>query len=203
MNKILKNFYCIEGIDGSGKTSIIQRLQTLCNNNKLKYHFTKEPSQGVIGEFIRQQLTNFKNPLKKASLAHLYVADRYEHLYNTKNGIIKILNKGKTKVITDRYLFSSIAYQGKLGYKLNKDFPLPEKLFFIKTDPNIAYKRIQQNRTQTDIFELEASILKETNFKYMKILKIFDSLIDVVYIENSNKEDLEINTRKIFDLIKF
>ncbi|AHH04601.1 Thymidylate kinase [Borrelia miyamotoi] len=203
MNKILKNFYCIEGIDGSGKTSIIQNLQTLCNNNQLKYHFTKEPSQGVIGEFIRQQLNNFKTPLKKVSLAHLYVADRYEHLYNTKNGIIEILNKGKTKVITDRYLFSSIAYQGKLGYTLNKDFPLPEKLFFIKADPNIAYKRIQKNRTQADLFEFEASIFKKINSKYMKILKIFDSLIDIVYIENSNEEDLEINTRKIFDLIKF
>ncbi|AAX18108.1 MULTISPECIES: dTMP kinase [Borrelia] len=202
MNKILKNFYCIEGIDGSGKTSIIQKLQKLCNN-KLKYYFTKEPSQGVIGEFIRQQLTNFKNPLRKVSLAYLYVADRYEHLYNTKNGIIEILNKGKTKVITDRYLFSSIAYQGELGYKLNKDFPLPEKLFFIKTDPGIAYKRIQENRIQADLFEFEAAKFKEINSRYTEMLKIFDDLIDIVYIENSNEEDLETSTRKIFDLIKF
>ncbi|AHE63101.1 dTMP kinase [Borrelia parkeri] len=202
MNKILKNFYCIEGIDGSGKTSIIQKLQKLCNN-KLKYYFTKEPSQGVIGEFIRQQLTNFKNPLRKVSLAYLYVADRYEHLYNTKNGIIEILNKGNTKVITDRYLFSSIAYQGELGYKLNKEFPLPEKLFFIKTDPSIAYKRIQENRIQADLFEFEAAKFKEINSRYIEMLKIFDDLIDIVYIENSNEKDLETNTRKIFDLIKF
>ncbi|AHH10992.1 dTMP kinase [Borrelia coriaceae] len=202
MNKILKNFYCIEGIDGSGKTSIIQRLQKLCNN-KLKYYFTKEPSQGIIGEFIRKQLTNFKNPLRQNSLAYLYVADRYEHLYNTRNGIIKILNEGKAKVITDRYLFSSIAYQGELGYRLNKDFPLPEKLFFIKTDPNIAYKRIKENRTQTDLFEFEAAKFNEINSKYIEMLKIFEGLIDIVHIENSNEEDLEINTKKIFDLIKF
>ncbi|UPA09472.1 dTMP kinase [Borrelia nietonii YOR] len=202
MNKILKNFYCIEGIDGSGKTSIIQKLQKLCNN-KLKYHFTKEPSQGIIGKFIREQLTNFKNPLRRVSLAHLYTADRYEHLYNTKNGILEILNTGKTKVITDRYLFSSIVYQGELGYKLNKDFPLPEKLFFIKTDPNIAYKRIQENRIQADLFEFEAAKFKDINSRYTEMLKIFDGLIDIVYIENSNKEDLETSTRKIFDLIKF
>ncbi|AHH03805.1 Thymidylate kinase [Borrelia nietonii YOR] len=202
VNKILKNFYCIEGIDGSGKTSIIQKLQKLCNN-KLKYHFTKEPSQGIIGKFIREQLTNFKNPLRRVSLAHLYTADRYEHLYNTKNGILEILNTGKTKVITDRYLFSSIVYQGELGYKLNKDFPLPEKLFFIKTDPNIAYKRIQENRIQADLFEFEAAKFKDINSRYTEMLKIFDGLIDIVYIENSNKEDLETSTRKIFDLIKF
>ncbi|ACH93722.1 Thymidylate kinase [Borrelia duttonii CR2A] len=202
MTKILKNFYCIEGIDGSGKTSIIQKLQKICNN-KMKYHFTKEPSTGIIGKLIRKQLTNFKNPLRKVSLAHLYVADRYEHLYNIQNGIIAILNKNQTKVISDRYLFSSIAYQGELGYKLNKDFPLPEKLFFIKTDPNIAFKRIQKNRTQADLFEFEEAKFKEINSRYMEMFQIFNQLIDIVYIENSSEHDLEISARKIFDLIKF
>ncbi|WP_024655041.1 dTMP kinase [Borrelia hispanica] len=202
MTKILKNFYCIEGIDGSGKTSIIQKLQKICNN-KIKYHFTKEPSTGIIGKLIRKQLTNFKNPLRKVSLAHLYVADRYEHLYNVQNGIIAILNKNHTKVISDRYLFSSIAYQGELGYKLNKDFPLPEKLFFIKTDPNIAFKRIQKNRIQADLFEFEEAKFKEINSRYMEMFQIFDQLIDIVYIENSNEHDLEVSARKIFDLIKF
>ncbi|WP_040236813.1 dTMP kinase [Borrelia crocidurae] len=202
MTKILKNFYCIEGIDGSGKTSIIQKLQKICNN-KMKYHFTKEPSTGIIGKLIRKQLTNFKNPLLKVSLAHLYVADRYEHLYNIQNGIIAILNKNQTKVISDRYLFSSIAYQGELGYKLNKDFPLPEKLFFIKTDPNIAFKRIQKNRTQADLFEFEEAKFKEINSRYMEMFQIFNQLIDIVYIENSSEHDIEISARKIFDLIKF
>ncbi|AHH08763.1 dTMP kinase [Borrelia anserina] len=202
MNKILKNFYCIEGIDGSGKTSITQRLKKLCNNN-LKYHFTQEPSKGIIGEFIRQQLTNFKNPLSQVSLTYLYLADRYEHLYNTKNGIIKILNKGQTKVITDRYLFSSIAYQGELGYKLNKDFPLPEKIFFIKTDPNIAYKRIQDNRRKADLFEIEVTKLKKINSRYTETLKMFNDLIDIIYLVNSNEKDLEISAQKIFELIKF
>ncbi|AYE36640.1 dTMP kinase [Borrelia turcica IST7] len=202
MNKVLKNFYCIEGIDGSGKTTIIQRLQELCDNN-LKYYFTKEPSEGVIGELIRKQLTNFKNPLQEVSLAHLYTADRHEHLYHPKNGIIEILNKSKIKVITDRYLFSSIAYQGELGLKLNKDFPLPEKLFFIKIDPIIAYKRIQKNRTQLDLLELEAKKLKNIYSRYIEVLKNFEDLLDIVYIENSNEEDLEISTKKIFNLIKF
>ncbi|WP_445436178.1 dTMP kinase [Candidatus Borreliella tachyglossi] len=205
MNKILKNFYCIEGIDGSGKTSIIQRLQELCNNqNQLKYYFTKEPSQGVIGELIRNQLINFKNPLRDVSLAHLYVADRYEHLYNTKSGIMKTLNlnKGKIKVITDRYLFSSIVYQGDLGYQLNKDLPLPEKLFFIKIDPNVAYNRIQ-TRIQPDLFELDLAKLKKINSRYIEVLKNFEHLIDIIYLENSNEEDLEISSMKIFNLIKF
>ncbi|UER67935.1 dTMP kinase [Borrelia sp. BU AG58] len=202
MDEVLKNFYCIEGIDGSGKTTIIQRLQRLCNN-ELKYYFTKEPSEGVVGEFIRKQLTTFKNPMKEASLAYLYAADRYEHLYNPKNGIIKILKKSRIKVITDRYLFSSIAYQGELGRELNKDFPLPEILFFIQTDPRIAYKRIQKNRRQPDLFELEAKNLKNINFRYTELLKDFEQLLDIVYIKNLNEEDLEIGARKIFNLIKF
>ncbi|WKC58326.1 dTMP kinase [Borrelia sp. P9F1] len=202
MSRVLKNFYCIEGIDGSGKTTMIQRLQKLCSN-KLKYYFTREPSEGVIGEFIRKQLTNFKNPMQEVALTHLYTADRYEHLYNPKDGIIKILTKSKTKVITDRYLFSSIAYQGNLGQQLNKDFPLPEVIFFIKIDPRIAYERIGKNRIQPDLFEFEAKKLQDINDRYEAILKDFKQLLNIVYIKNSDEEDLEIGARKIFNLIKF
>ncbi|UGQ17566.1 dTMP kinase [Borrelia sp. RT1S] len=202
MSRVLKNFYCVEGIDGSGKTTMIQRLQELCNS-KLKYHFTKEPSEGVIGEFIRKQLSNFKNPLQEISLAHLYTADRYEHLYNPRDGIIKILTKPKTKVITDRYLFSSIAYQGDLGQKLNKDFPLPEILFFIKTDPRIAHERIRKTRIQPDLFEFEAKKLHDISERYEALLKDLKHSLDVVYIKNSDKKDLEIGARQIFNLIKF
>ncbi len=142
MIKILKNFYCIEGIDGSGKTSITNKLKTLCNDES-RYYFTKEPSNGIIGKMIKEQLMNFENPLKESTFAYLYAGDRHDHLYK-KGGILEILNTKTKKIITDRYLFSSIAYQGNLGYELNKNFPLPEKVFFIETDPNIAYERIQK-----------------------------------------------------------
>ncbi len=170
MIKILKNFYCIEGIDGSGKTSIINKLKTICKNES-RYYFTKEPSSGIIGEMIKEQLMNFKNPLKESTFAYLYAADRHDHLYK-KGGILEILNTKSTKIITDRYLFSSIAYQGKLGYELNKNFPLPEKVFFIKIDPKIAYERIQKNRTQSDLFELEKyKTFEQITLKYLKIFK--------------------------------
>ncbi|APJ09083.1 dTMP kinase [Borreliella afzelii] len=202
MIKILKNFYCIEGIDGSGKTSIINKLKTICKNES-RYYFTKEPSSGIIGEMIKEQLMNFKNPLKESTFAYLYAADRHDHLYK-KGGILEILNTKSTKIITDRYLFSSIAYQGKLGYELNKNFPLPEKVFFIKIDPKIAYERIQKNRTQSDLFELEKyKTFEQITLKYLKIFKKIEKTINVIYIDNSIKDNLDKNAEKIFNLIKF
>ncbi|WP_044052013.1 dTMP kinase [Borreliella afzelii] len=202
MIKILKNFYCIEGIDGSGKTSIINKLKTICKNES-RYYFTKEPSSGIIGEMIKEQLMNFKNPLKESTFAYLYAADRHDHLYK-KGGILEILNTKSTKIITDRYLFSSIAYQGKLGYELNKNFPLPEKVFFIKIDPKIAYERIQKNRTQSDLFELEKyKTFEQITLKYLKTFKKIEKTINVIYIDNSIKDNLDKNAEKIFNLIKF
>ncbi len=200
MIKILKNFYCIEGIDGSGKTSIINKLKTICKNES-RYYFTKEPSSGIIGEMIKEQLMNFKNPLKESIFAYLYAADRHDHLYK-KGGILEILNTKSTKIITDRYLFSSIAYQGKLGYELNKNFPLPEKVFFIKIDPKIAYERIQKNRTQSDLFELEKyKTFEQITLKYLKTFKKIEKTINVIYIDNSIKDNLDKNAEKIFNLI--
>ncbi|WKC88424.1 dTMP kinase [Borreliella japonica] len=202
MIKILKNFYCVEGIDGSGKTSIINKLKTLCNDES-KYYFTKEPSSGIIGEMIKEQLINFKNPLKESTFAYLYAADRHDHLYK-KGGILEILNTKSIKIITDRYLFSSIAYQGKLGYELNKNFPLPEKVFFIETDPNTAYERIQKHRTQSDLFELEKyKTFEQIALQYLKTFKKLEKKINVIYIDNSTKDNLDKNAKKIFNLIKF
>ncbi len=200
--KILKNFYCIEGIDGSGKTSITNKLKTLCNDES-RYYFTKEPSNGIIGKMIKEQLINFENPLKESTFAYLYAADRHDHLYK-KGGILEILNTKTKKIITDRYLFSSIAYQGNLGYELNKNFPLPEKVFFIETDPNIAYERIQKNRTQSDLFELEKyKTFEQIALKYLKIFKELEKKINVIYINNSIKDNLDETAKKIFNLIKF
>ncbi len=200
--KILKNFYCIEGIDGSGKTSIANKLKTLCNDES-RYYFTKEPSNGIIGKMIKEQLMNFENPLKESTFAYLYAADRHDHLYK-KGGILEILNTKTKKIITDRYLFSSIAYQGNLGYELNKNFPLPEKVFFIETDPNIAYERIQKNRTQSDLFELEKyKTFEQIALKYLKIFKELEKKINVIYINNSIKDNLDETAKKIFNLIKF
>lgn len=91
-----------------------------------------------------------------------------------------------------------------MGYELNKDFPLPEKVFFIETDPNIAYERIQKNRTQSDLFELEKyKTFEQIALKYLKIFKELEKKINVIYINNSIKDNLDETARKIFNLIKF
>ncbi len=85
----------------------------------------------------------------------MFITDRYEHVYG-ENGIISHLKRGEL-VVTDRYLFSSLAYQSvECGYTevydLNKDFPLPEILIFLDIPVEIAGHRFAGRRSR-EIFE--------------------------------------------------
>ena len=72
---------------------------------------TREPTNGLIGQKIRQIITNGRQGLTPAAELDLFLADRREHVHKV---IQPALAAGKI-VITDRYYFSSMAYQGALG----------------------------------------------------------------------------------------
>ena len=129
--EILKNFIVFEGLDGAG-TSTQSRLLS----KEIKSSFlTFEPTDSKIGGLIRDCLKKKIN-FDTLTLAFLFSADRRDHLYK-KNGIIDRCKQNQI-VISDRYLFSSLAYQS-IDYpfdqilELNKYFPLPEVVFFLDT----------------------------------------------------------------------
>lgn len=93
--------------------------------------------------------------LRGETLARLFAADRYEHLYG-EGGIIERTRRGEL-VISDRYVLSSLVYQGitcgeELPRALNAGFPLPEALIYFDIDPEIALKRLEK-RPSRDIYE--------------------------------------------------
>ena len=129
---ILSNFIVFEGLDGSGTSTQIQLLTKKIQPNRL--FVTTEPTNLPTGKFIRKILKG-EFSIDEKTIAYLFAADRCEHIYG-KNGIIENLQNGKL-VVSDRYFFSSIAYQSimagdDLPKKLNENFPLPEFLFFFK-----------------------------------------------------------------------
>lgn len=179
---ILKNFFVFEGIDGSGTST---QINLLANQFSQKIFTTAEPTTNQTGIFLRKMLAG-KFSVDEKTSAYLFAADRCEHIYG-KNGIIENLNNNKI-VISDRYFFSSLAYQsldsdGKITRLLNSPFPLPEILFFFKIAPEISLKRVDSRNEKKEIFEkldlqqkiaqqYEKIILEYENQNEMKIITI-------------------------------
>ncbi len=181
---IFKNFIVFEGIDGSGTSTQIKRL---VESNPSRFFATAEPTTNETGKFLRRMLCgDFAVDEKTAS--YLFAADRCEHIYG-KNGVEELINQGKT-VVSDRYFFSSLAYQsvscGKdLPRLLNSPFPLPEYLFYFKIDPEISLKRVDSRNGQKEIYE-KIDIQK-------KIAKLYDEVIEE-YQEKSQESGMKIIT---------
>ena len=101
-------------IDGSGKTYHISKLHSKLKKNKLSVIRTREPGGSPNSETIRKIILNKKN-LNKYTETFLYLASRSEHL---EKKIFPSLKKGKI-VICDRFLDSTLAYQGA-GFGVNE-----------------------------------------------------------------------------------
>lgn len=169
---ILKNFIVFEGIDGAGTSTQIKKL---IESNPEKYIATAEPTSGPIGKFIRQMLGG-EFTIDEKSSTYLFAADRCEHLYG-KGGVIDMINKGKT-LVSDRYIFSSLAYQSvscgkELPRLLNSQFPLPEYLFFFDINPEISLKRVESRNEKKEIYE-KIDMQKKTAALYQQVIKEYE-----------------------------
>ncbi len=151
---IWDKFVVLEGLDGSGTTTQLNRLGSYCRENAIPCHRTFEPSDGFIGRAARAVLEKRETALP-LTLAQLFAADRREHLTLMKQR----LEEGEW-VFCDRYLFSSLAYQS-LGvdfdavFDLNKDFPLPGFCFYIECSVETSASR-RGDRDSVDLFEKES-----------------------------------------------
>jgi len=186
---ILKNFVVFEGIDGSGTTTQLNILENFFLQNRntppgaMKehqiqislppFHKTNEPTDSCIGRLIRSCLKE-GSAFDPKTTAFLFAADRNEHLYGP-GGIAARCLSGQL-VVSDRYLPSSLVYQGitcgnELPHRLNKDFPGPELLLFFDIDPETAQKRIA-GRSNREIFEyLDFQI--QVRERYLALLPVF------------------------------
>ena len=141
-------FICIEGLDGCGKTTHAKRLaKKLWESHNAVY--TAEPSRGKIGTFIRNRYQNSKKRLSSVAEALLFAADRLEHV---ENEVLPALRRGKL-VISDRYIYSSLAYQGATGLsldwikKINEHALRADFAVFIDVDPKIVMRRLKPMRS--------------------------------------------------------
>ena len=184
----LKNFFVLEGLDGSGTTSQLNLLKKYCHDNNINSFFTWEPTDNPVGLLIRKVLHR-EVSIKPETMARLFSADRYEHLYTDKTGIKDRASSGEL-VFCDRYLFSSLAYQSlendfDLILDLNP-FPLPEKVFYIQVPPEECVKR----RSQREIHELfdDIALQEKLHLNYLKAFSCFSDSDMEVHIIDGTKD---------------
>jgi len=169
MNK--GKFIVIEGIDGSGKSTLCLKISEKLQKIGIPVFLTYEPSTSVYGKELRESFIKKERPGIQKEL-ELFTLDRKEHI---KNEINPALNKGIT-VICDRYYFSTMAYQGALGadpQKIRQEneslFPIPDLVIMLVINPDDAILRITKNRGE-----------KPNNFEKIdylkKVSKIFNSI---------------------------
>ena len=156
-------FIVFEGIDGAGTTTQVERLVEWLRTRGELAHFTAEPTTGPIGVQIRQILSGrlLSKPsggkatgVDPATVALLFAADRLDHLQNE----IEPLVASGHHVICDRYVLSSLAYQGvdvdqKFVRAINAKALAPDLTLYLKVTPEVAMQRIATSRPDRDLFE--------------------------------------------------
>ena len=154
-------FICVEGLDGSGKTTQAKLLAKKLGKSYTAV-YTAEPSQGKIGTFIRKHCLYAEKRLSSIIEALLFAADRIEHV---ETEVLPALHQGKL-VISDRYLYSSIAYQGAAGLSLewieriNKHALRPDLAVFIDVAPKTAIQRLKSNKSLMENFGTQQKVRK-------------------------------------------
>ncbi len=152
-------FITLEGIEGSGKSTNLENVKSILDQYKIDYVLTREPGGGPLGPHLRKLLLDKDQSISPSVEMLLMMADRKDHVDNLIN---PNLDKG-IWVISDRYLDSTIAYQGggrqldiNLITSLSASLKLPTPDFTLLFDlpVDVALERAKE-RSELDRFERE------------------------------------------------
>ena len=195
-------FIVFEGIDGCGKSTQLKLLCERLARLGRKPMPTAEPTDSVSGKMLRAALSG-SDPRTATEMAALFTLDRIHH-NKAENGIEKSLEKG-FDVISDRYYYSSLAYQGSLtDYEwvrhMNCACPeirKPDLCIFLDISPKAALSRIGSRGEAKEIYEKEDTL---TLFRDT-FLRVFASLDDNVAVINAEGDPEEVAAR-VFAAVK-
>lgn len=148
----------IEGIDGAGKSTLAARLRAGLEQAGVAVLVSKEPTAGPWGMRLRESAaTGRLGPIDEVKFL---LRDRLQHVAEV---IRPALERGEI-VILDRYYPSMVAYQGALGYPIdrlldtNKFAPAPDLLLVLDVDPRTGLERIRARGDAPNHFETLATL---------------------------------------------
>lgn len=197
----------VEGIDGSGKTTQVERLARYFQKQGKEVVVTGEPrkDKGIFGKLIQEILLS-KKKIPSVAFQYLFSADR---AVNLEDVIIPALKSGKI-VLSDRCFWSAVPYgimdhmmginDGKYSYEMGKviltaqsilsmyhQFLLPDKTFYLDIKLDTAMSRIQKGDREIEIYE-DRGKLEKIMLGYKWLCKEFPKEIQVVDGEKSVEE---------------
>ena len=203
MSKI-KPLIVFEGIEGSGKTTLINHVSKYLKKKKISFIKIREPGGNKNSEKIRKLILNKKNKFNPLTDLMLYLASRSENIEN----VIK-KNYKKKIILLDRFIDSTIAYQ-HYGMGIDKSVIVNiNKILLKKIRPNITFLNIVNMRNLKKRLYLRKNKNRYDNFKikfYKKVqagfVKLSKNKKNYVVIDSNN--NLVENKKKVLNkIIKF
>ena len=188
------NYIAFEGIDGSGKTSIIENLSDILKSQNKEHTIVREPGGTSVGEGIRELLLSHEYQVNPLSEALLFCAQRSQLieeivLPTLKNGVI---------VLSDRSAYSSVAYQGEgrgLGYEkiyqlndISIQSNWPERVVLLDIDPEVSLSRQQvADRIGSDKVEF----FQKVRAGYLKLAEEYKEKFLILNAESNIEVNIE------------
>jgi len=196
-----KPLIVFEGIEGSGKTTLINHVSKYLKKKKISFIKIREPGGNKNSEKIRKLILNKKNKFNPLTDLMLYLASRSENIEN----VIK-KNYKKKIILLDRFIDSTIAYQ-HYGMGINKSVIVNiNKILLKKIRPNITFLNIVNMRNLKKRLYLRKNKNRYDNFKiefYKKVqagfVKLSKNKNNYVVIDSNN--NLVENKKKVLNMI--
>ena len=192
-------FITLEGIEGSGKTSSLKSITDLLDKKNISYVVTREPGGSSIGKELRTILLDPETEISPEVELMLMLSDRKDHVEKI---ILPNLEKGNW-VVSDRFMDSSIAYQGggrQLGKKLiislseYLNLPQPDLTLLFDLPVETSLSRVKA-RGELDRFEKEElEFHKRIRNTYLDLAKNNSNRIKI--IDSSQKIESMLNNVK-------
>lgn len=153
MSKQRGRLIALEGIDGAGTTTQAQMLARWLRAQSVPVHLTREPSKGPVGKLLRRVLSG-ASQLDSAAVALLFASDRLDHI---SREIVPKLANGTT-VVTDRYVYSSLAYQSiteQIDWvgEINARAPEADLTIYLRIEPRVAAVRRANRDDKVELFD--------------------------------------------------
>jgi len=199
----MNKFISFEGIDGCGKSTQIHLMSKYFKKNKIENSIIREPGDTKISESIREILLNRNNQISLKTETLLFLSARSQLV----NEVLIPKMKNNEIVLCDRYLDSTLAYQ---GYGNNLDLDLIKNMNFFVTsgllpdltiifdiNPQISLDRIK-SKTLDRMESKGIDFFERVRQGYLEIASFYNDRCKVILCEDKNPEEIHEEVLELF-----